>query len=171
MQYANEGAFYFFSTIVILILGKPFSVVKKPNDKDTIPNILPNQPERNARSSFRGEAISVDTEEDIFYIPRSALYDSNMSETGPWGPSAPSGTWGPSAPSAPSGPSGPSGTPIPPGARLVTWRHDMKKAKTESAPRQRYQPSTPAMRKIVTWVPRVGSKGTGGEQQAAGSGV
>ena len=146
-----------------------FAVLKKTTDKHPTSNIQPNQPERNARSSFRGEAISVDTEEEIFYIPRSALYDSNMSEAGPWGPSAPSGTWGPSAPSAPSGPSG---TPIPPGARLVTWRHDMKKAKTESAPRQRYQPSTPARRKIVTWVPRVGDKGAGdGEQQAPGSGV
>ena len=116
----------------------------------------------------------MDTEEEIFYIPRSALYGSNMWEggqsapgiSGPWGPSAPSGPWGPSAPS------GPSRTPIPPGARLVTWRPNMKKAKTESAPRQRYQPSTPARRKIVTWVPRVGDKVAGdGERQAPGSGV
>ena len=159
---------------LLLILGKPFAVLKKSNDKDTIPNILHNQPERTARSSFRGEAMSLDTEEEIFYIPRSALYGSNMWEAepsgpgllGPLGPSGTSGPWGPSAPA------GHRGTPIPPGARLVTWRPDMKKkAKTESAPRQRYQPSTPAMRKIVTWVPRVRSKGTGGEQQAPGSAV
>ena len=108
----------------------------------------------------------------IFYIPRSALYGSNMWEGGQSAPglSGP-GLTGPGI-SGPWGTWGPSGTPIPPGARLVTWRPDMKKAKTESAPRQRYQPSTPARRKIVTWVPRVGDKVAGdGERQAPGSGV
>ena len=101
--------------------------------------------ERNPKSAFRGEAISLDTEEEIFYIPKSALYNSNVWETGLSGPSAPSG------------PSGTSWTPVPPGARLVTWRPDMnkKKKKIEEPPRQRYQPITPARKRLVTWVPRM----------------
>ena len=95
--------------------------------------------ERIPKSAFRGEAISLDTEEEIFYMPKSALYNNNM--------------WM----AAPSGPSGPSGPPVLPGERLVTWRPDMnrKENKTDGPVRQRYQPSTPARKGIVTWVPRI----------------
>jgi len=95
--------------------------------------------ERIPKSAFRGEAISLDTEEEIFYMPKSALYNNNM--------------WM----AAPSGPSGPSGSPVLPGERLVTWRPDMnrKENKTDGPVRQRYQPSTTARKGIVTWVPRI----------------
>ena len=114
----------------------------------------------------------MDTEEELFYIPKSALYDNNMWQTETLGQSGPSG---PSAPSGPSGASGQSWTPLPPGARLVTWRPDMnkKKQKTEAPYRPAYQPYTAARSRIVTWVPKKmkvadGGGGGGYHGQAGG---
>ena len=108
---------------------------------------LSGKTQRTGRSGFRGEAINLETEEEIFYIPKSALYDSNM-----WGPGA-----------VGSG-SRSSWTPPPPGARLVTWRPDMNQTtkKPESIIRPRYQPITPPRSRLVTWVPRVGTPASEG---------
>merc|ERR1711892_1187859 len=95
--------------------GQPFSVLKDENTRSPVLSNM--QLKKSGRSAFRGEAISLDTEEELFYIPKSALYDNNMWQTeklgqsGPSGPSGPSGLSGPSGPSGPFGASGQSWTP------------------------------------------------------------
>ena len=78
---------------------------------------------------------NMETEEEIFYIPRSLLYQSMSSPSG-------SGLIM-------------SGTPLPPGARLVTWRPDMNKS-TTTIERRKLKPkmSTPSRSMLVTWVPK-----------------
>merc|ERR1711892_1520235 len=136
-------------------------------DEDTGRPVLGDlQLKKSGRSAFRGEAISLDTEEELFYIPKRALYDNNMWQTETLGQSGPSG------PSGPSGASGQSWTPIPPGARLVTWRPDMnkKKQKTEAPYRPAYQPYTAARSRIVTWVPEKMKVADGGGGGGGGGG-
>merc|ERR1739838_1166959 len=86
-----------FLMVMLTDTGKTFAVQKKQNlmisamDKPRKQMI-----ERIPKSAFRGEAISLDTEEEIFYMPKSALYNNNMWMAAPSGPSGPSGPPGPS---------------------------------------------------------------------------
>ena len=147
------------------VLGETFTIVKKENLISSDVDRTGESIKRKPKHAFRGEAINVDTEEEIFYIPKSALYSSNMWEAAPGDPSGPRSPFGQSAPGTSYGPSAP-GNPYSPSAvfshvpaseRLVTWRPDMarKENKTEGPVRHRYQPTTRARQRIVTWVPKI----------------